>query len=419
MPHLRLTQQVAEAFLPNPPEILGVAVSGGSDSMALLHLMHGFCALHGCKLRAVTVDHGLRPEAKDEAEAVRQVCAQLGVAHDTLLWTGWDGVGNLQSAAREARYGLMTQWAADNDISTIAIGHTADDQAETFLMRLVRRSGVDGLSGIPHRVMRDGVTWVRPLLSAGREVLRSYLRTQRILWIDDPSNDDTQFERVRTRQALTQLSTLGIDVQVLSEVAGHMSQARRALDWQTFIAARDIAHIDAGAVVLCERRLRILPDEIQRRLIVQAINWISGKEYPARRAAIANLMQAIRKGQAGTADGVHLRRVAGQIWVFREWNAVRDISCKPDALWDARWRMRPGSNVPLADDLVVRALGECGLQQCETWRDTGRPHDVLVSTPAIWRGDDVVAAPLAGWGDPWHAEVNGGQETFFAALLTQ
>lgn len=403
--------------MPNPPAVIGVAVSGGSDSMALLHLLHGFCALHGSKLRAVTVDHGLRLEARREAAKVREVCAQLGVTHDTLLWSDWDGEGNLQGAAREARYRLMAKWADDTDVDTIALGHTADDQAETFVMRLARRSGVDGLSSMPGRTVRNGVTWVRPVLCARREALRNYLRHQQIDWVEDPSNDDMQFERVRTRAALTHLAGLGIDATALSEVAQHMEHARRALDWQTFLAARDLAEVDAGAIVLSERRLRILPEEIQRRLMVSAVNWISGSDYPPRRAAIANLMQALRKGQAGTLDGVQARRIKGRIWIYRELNAVRPHGCAVGQVWDDRWHIVPPEGVTDTDGLKVRPLDEDGILQCPDWRETGRPHDVLLSTPSIWKRETLVSAPLAGVGQTWHAVLNGGKDAFFAALL--
>ncbi len=414
----RLTQQVADAFLPHPPDVLGVAVSGGGDSMALLHLMHGFCAFHGVKLRAVTVNHGLRAEATSEAEIVKRYCASLGVLHETLLWRDWDGAGNLQNAARDARYGLMAAWAKEHGISTIALGHTADDQAETFLMRLSRRSGVDGLSAMSSRIVREGVTFVRPLLEANRADLRSHLQSQGIAWIEDPSNEDTTFNRIKARNILEALAPLGIDAESLSEVAAHMSQARKALDWQTFLAAQEIVQIDAGAIVICERKLRILPDEIQRRLLVRALSWISGESYPARRAAITTLMQALRKGQAATVDGCHARRAQGHIWVFRELNAVKDIEAPLDTLWDARWRLVPADPNDDWRDVTVRALGQHGLEQCPDWRASGRPRAVLLSTPAVWRNDVVISAPLAGNCQKWHADVDGGEETFFAALLT-
>lgn len=414
----RLTQQVAAAFLPSPPDVVGVAVSGGGDSMALLHLMHVLCTLHGSKLRAVTVNHGLRAASADEADHVGDCCARLGIPHDTLLWDDWDGKGNLQSVARDARYSRMADWARGHGLNTIALGHTADDQAETFLMRLARKSGVTGLSGMPQRVMREGIIWVRPLLGASRQDLRHYLREQQITWIEDPSNEDLTFERVRARQTLDLLQDLGINAGVLSDVAEQMAEARKALDWQTFLAAREIATIDAGAVVLCDRKMRILPEEIQRRLLVHAVSWISGATYPPRRGAVANLMRGLRKGQAGTADGVHARRIEGRIWVFRELNAVREVQSDPETLWDQRWRVSPSDPDGDWQDVTVRALGQEGLQQCPDWRASGLPHEVLLSTPAVWRGDDVVAAPLAGWGQKWHADVDGGKEAFFAALLT-
>lgn len=418
MPDTRLTQLVAEAFLPGPPTVMGVAVSGGSDSMALLHLLHGVCTLHGCKLRAVTVNHGLRPEAQCEAAQVRQVCAKLGISHDTLLWNDWDCQGNLQAAAREARYRLMADWARANEVDTIALGHTADDQAETFVMRLARRSGVDGLSGMPERTTRNGVNWVRPVLRARRDALRAYLRRQNITWADDPSNEDTNFERVRTRATLALLKELGIDADVLSDVAGHMKQARRALDWQTFLAARDMAEVDAGAVVLAERKLRVLPDEVQRRLILSAVMWISGSAYPPRRGAIENLMNALRKGQAGTLDGVKACRVKGDVWIFRELNALCPHGCEIGQMWDDRWRIMPPEGVTDVEGLRVRPLDEDGIRQCPDWRATGRPHDVLLSTPSVWKRETLVCAPLAGVGKSWHAVLNGGKEAFFAALLT-
>lgn len=424
----RLTQQIADAFLPHPPDALGVAVSGGGDSMALLHLMHGFCALNNLHLRAVTVDHGLRPAAQDEAHAVARYCASLGVPHDTLEWRGWDGRGNLQAQARDARYGLMANWAKERGIAWVALGHTADDQAETVLMRLARRAGVDGLSAMPHRALRAGVTWVRPLLGASRAELRRYLREQGIDWSEDPSNEDAAYERIRARQAMTVLADLGIEAVGLSMVAAQMGTARKALDWQTFLAAREMVTVEAGALVIEDRRLRVLPEEIRRRLLVQAIRWISDAPYPPRRGAVATLMKALAQGQAATADGCHARRIGGNIWIFREFEAVRALTSLPGALWDTRWHIwcedirEQGAlreaGQEAAEGMQVRALGPEGLAQCPDWRATGCPRDVLLSTPAMWRGDTVVAAPLAGMGQNWHAEVNGGPDTFFASLLS-
>lgn len=418
MPEQRLTQQVADAFLPRPPSVLGVAVSGGGDSMALLHLLHMLSTLHGTRLRVVTVDHGLREDAAAEAKLVADFCSGLGLRHDVLVWEGWDGTGNLQDAARRARYAMMAEWGRSNGIDAIAVGHTADDQAETVLMRLARRSGVDGLAGMKRRLVMEGMTWVRPLLSASRSDLRDYLIQGNIPWVEDPSNKNEAFERIKARKALTALEPLGITVAALSEVADNMLEARKALEWQTFLAARDSVYVNGGAVVVDDHKMRLLPDEVQRRLLVRAMNWISGENYPARRQAVMSVLKGLRRGQAGTAEGCHARRVGGAVWIFREYNAVVDVRSKPCALWDGRWRL--STSDPASDDpnLIVRALGEDGLAQCPNWRNCGRPHPVLLSTPSVWRNDEMLAAPLAGSSQNWHAEIDGGEETFFAALLT-
>ncbi|WP_114967069.1 tRNA lysidine(34) synthetase TilS, partial [Alkalilacustris brevis] len=181
---------------------LGVAVSGGGDSVALLLLVADWAAARGVRLRAVTVDHGLREGAAQEAEAVARLCAELGIGHDILRWQGWDGQGNLQDAARRARQGLIAGWARDHGLAAVALGHTRDDQAETVLMRLARGAGVDGLSGMAPLRLAVGLAWLRPLLDVGRAELRALLRARGVPWAEDPSNEDARFQRVRARRAL-------------------------------------------------------------------------------------------------------------------------------------------------------------------------------------------------------------------------
>ena len=193
--------QVRSAFGNAPPARLGVAVSGGGDSVALLHILTRCFAPGTVALFAVTVDHGLRPESPDEAMQVKEMCAELMVPHTTLRWKSWDGVGNLQERAREARYQLISEWAKSQDIAVFAVGHTADDQAETMLMRLARSSGVDGLAAMPLNRTLFGITLIRPLLGLARQDLRGYLTRNDVDWAEDPSNKNAAYERVRTREA--------------------------------------------------------------------------------------------------------------------------------------------------------------------------------------------------------------------------
>ncbi len=398
------------------PPRLGVAVSGGGDSMALLSLLHGLCAAAGTHLEAVTVDHGLRPEAGTEAAFVAHHAGALSLPHETLQWRGWDGQGNLQNAAREARYRLMADWAARRDLPCIALGHTADDQAETVLMRLARRSGVDGLSAMAPQSRRHGVTWLRPLLFARRESLRDYLRRAGLEWVDDPSNDDPRFARIQTRQTLAALAPLGIDVETLAEVASNMAVARDALERQTERAAGDILRMEGGALVMRSKAFFAEPEEIRRRLMIRVLGKISGSAYPPRRGPVAALIAGLAEGQAATLDGCQALVRRGEIWLFREYNVVRDHRVPVAHLWDKRWRAVPSGGSPEGAEL--RALGPDGLAQCPNWRSLGRPRAMLLSTPAIWQGAQLLAAPLAGLDEKWHVLLESGAEWINTAPLS-
>ena len=190
------------------------------------------------------------------------------------------------------------------------------------------------------------------------------------------------------------------------------------MDWHTFLAAKHIITVEAGAVVLDESSLLLQPHEVQRRLMVKALCWVSEKTYAPRRGALAGVMASLRQGQAGTINGCHIRRIGARIWVFREFNAVQTVETPTDVQWDNRWCLIPCAPERHAPDLKVRALGFAGLQQCPDWRATGLPHVVLQSTPGVWRQDELIAAPVAGHPQNWRANLGDGPDTFFAALLS-
>ena len=149
-------------------ERIGAAVSGGGDSMALLSLMRPWCARRGVELRVVSVDHGIRAESRSECRVTGELAAGLGVAHEIVSCRQLPA-GNIQDAARRVRHSLIADWANRNRIKFVALAHTLDDQAETFLLNLARGSGVDGLAAMPVDVCRLGIRWLRPLLLEGGE----------------------------------------------------------------------------------------------------------------------------------------------------------------------------------------------------------------------------------------------------------
>lgn len=368
----------------------GLAVSGGSDSMAMLHLMARAAPHCDVTLEVATVDHRLRPEAAEEAAFVSETCRALGLKHDTLIWDDHPETGNLMQEASRARYALLAGWARDNAIPQVLLAHTADDQAETFLIGLSRAAGLDGLSGMRRDWEEGGVTFRRPFLMQSREELRAYLIHHGLTWRDDPSNENTRYTRVKARRALKALKPLGITVERLNTTIHNLSMVQSLVTRALSETFDRIGGEAAGGLILNARDFRRLGPEMQRRLLVAAIRWLSGARHPPRAEAVDRLQHALWERRAATLGGCRFRCTGDALHITREPRAVQD-SCPTDQIWDHRWKLTG----PDAPDLEIRALGTGGLRLCKAWRETGHPREALIVSPAVWRGETLVAAPLA------------------------
>lgn len=388
-----------QAFGPDAPPRVGVAVSGGGDSTALLIGLHEA----GFDLAAVTVDHGLRAGSAEEAAEVGRLCAGLGVPHSVLNWEGAAAEGNLMDAARRARLRLIGAWARERGIADVALGHTADDEAETFLMRLGREAGLEGLAGMRRRFVAEGVTWHRPLLGVTRADLRAALRVRGLGWIDDPSNDNPRFGRVRARQALAALAPLGITAATLGAVVRNLAAADAVLSetLRGFVAAQ--VTTPSGDVVITREGFAALAPELQRRLLNAALRWISGREYAPRAAKVADLLAGLAVQGERTLHGCRIRMGRDALRLTREAAAVAALRVPVGGRWD-RWELMG----PAAAGLEIAALGEDGLLQCPHWRETGLPRASLLASPAVWHGATLIAAPLAGLENGWKARIACG-----------
>lgn len=266
---------------------LGVAVSGGPDSLALLLLTAA--ALPG-RVAAATVDHGLRPEGAAEAAMVASVCARLGVPHTTLKVEV--GAGNVQSEARNARYAALAGWMAEAGIDALATAHHADDQAETLLLRLNRASGVAGLAGVRARSTVPGTSLVllRPLLGWRRAELSEIVAAAGFEPIEDPSNVDDRFDRARMRKALAGSDWL--DIPSLAASAAYLADADAALDWA---AGREWAEcVERGAMGIVYRPRA--PRAVALRVLARIVTEL-GEEAP-RGGAVARMLDALLARQA-------------------------------------------------------------------------------------------------------------------------
>lgn len=287
-----------------PAPRLGVAVSGGPDSTAMLLL--AAAALPG-RVEAATVDHGLRPENAREAQDVATLCARLDVPHATLPVSLADG--NVQDAARKARYAALGAWAQERELGAIATAHHGDDQAETLLMRLNRASGVGGLAGVRARgrLADAPVLLVRPLLGWRRADLADIVAAAGVTAADDPSNSDDRFDRARLRKALGTAEWL--DVAAMAQSAAHLADADAALSWS--------ADLEYGARVKREAfgmtYRPMAPRAIALRVVARIIAELEGQ--PPRGSAVARLFDTLMANAPASIGNLVVRPNAGG-WSF-------------------------------------------------------------------------------------------------------
>lgn len=399
-----------------PDGAVGVAVSGGGDSVALLRLLQDWGQENHRKIYAATVNHNLRNAAQAEADFVARLCNDLCVSHHILSWDGWDQQGNLQNAARNARKSLLANWAHELGIETVALGHTRDDQAETFLMRLARGSGVDGLSGI-RQISGQRPIWVRPILGIKRQDLRCYLNKIGQTWVDDPSNDDDSFDRIKMRKAMPELAKLGLSIDRLASTAESLQTSRTALEQVTESVMRRCCEASRfGTVSIDLDALQLEPLEIQYRALSYAMAWVTGAHYRPRFSALKMVYGFLGQGKSQTLAGCFIKVVTPtQVIVMRE---VANMAPEPvvNGCFDGRWNVSLDQNIAGAE---IRPLGEKGILQVENWRDLDILRDILLQTPAIWVGNTVLSAPFAGIDGPVQISLKNDTEQFYCDVVSR
>ena len=303
---------------------VALAVSGGADSLSLLHLWADARALAPNLPPAVvlTVDHGLRAEAAAEAAFVARVAAERGLAHRTLTWIGAKPAANLQAEARAARRRLLVEAVADLGFDTLLLAHHADDQAETFLSRLARGSGVLGLAAMAPARFDGAVSVLRPFLGWPKARLVASLTARGATWIEDPSNRDLRFERARWRAAMPMLADLGLDRDRLVATAAAMARAAAALEREVdALLARAFVH-PAGFLRVSVEDYTAAAEEIRLRAVARTIADLGGEAYGPRLAGLeaidADLTVAGATPVVRTLGGVRIERRRGWIWFAPE-----------------------------------------------------------------------------------------------------
>jgi tRNA(Ile)-lysidine synthase len=387
------------------PPVMAAAISGGSDSLALGLLLADWIARQGGHLHVLSVDHGLRAEARAESDAVaRRFSALPGCSALVLEWTGPKPVAGLQQAARNARYRLMTAWCRARGILHLALGHTADDQAETVAMRRAEGSSPFGLAAMPAVSQRDGVRLLRPLLAVTRVELRGWLSARGESWIEDPSNAATKFERTRWRETLAASG----EGPTLAAHAAEFGQARDGRDRAIaqWLAAAGRLH-DEGYLTLELDAWTLAAPELRVAILRRALLAVGGHDYPPAPDQLERLAAANPAGLKATLGGCVLAARRGSLTICREAGDIRDnrpVQTGWTGTWDNRFALSVSTGLVPAEDLTISPLGEAGQRQA-TDRFGVRlkrhpvPEPGRAALPALWSGGKLLAQPHLGVGD--------------------
>lgn len=296
---------------------LGLAVSGGPDSLALLLL--ATAAFPG-KIEAATVDHGLRAASAKEAADVAAICARLGVPHAILSVTVAEG--NVQAMARAARYAALARWVEERQLGALASAHHADDQAETLFMRLNRASGVAGLAGTRAlgRIPETSIPLLRPVLGWRRCDLGAVVAEAGLVAAQDPSNSDDRFDRVRLRKALAEADW--IDVEAVAQSAAHLAEADAALAWMADLEYRSCVKKEPMGL----RYKPQAPRAVVLRVVARVVAELDGQE--PRGSAVGRLFDTLCAGNPASIGNLVARPNAGG-WSFAK--APRRATGRPSS----------------------------------------------------------------------------------------
>ncbi|MBA3814191.1 MAG: tRNA lysidine(34) synthetase TilS [Alphaproteobacteria bacterium] len=337
---------------------LAVAVSGGSDSLALMLLAHKLAQKKGSYVIALTVDHGLREESREEGRRVAQWAQAQNIQHVILDWVGDKPTARIQEKARKARYALLTQWCHQNRISTLLLGHHQQDQEETFWLRLSSGSGLTGLSGMKKRTVRDGILFLRPILDFPKECLVATLSAHNQEWIEDPSNHNPHFFRGRLRQFLSEEGL----------VSGRLNQVIKKLQMDAdFIQSsleNAIAHVvqahDSGYLAVKKEYFSALHPAIAKRLLSFLMQWFSNADYSPRATQVTGVMDKIKKGIPFTTGGIYWVFSHEEIFLFRERRAIQQgfsiSSLQEKTLWDQRFWIDPQLKEYVPEGTILGSL---------------------------------------------------------------
>lgn len=295
-----ITQKVFDenlvGILGKTPLRVAVAVSGGSDSLCLTLLTNNWCKENGVELTALTVDHNLRSESAEEAMTVHSWLENYGIHHEILTYTGKIPTSNIEAEARQYRYKLLCDYVKQHNIDFLFIAHNQDEQRETFFLNLSRGSGVYGLCGMPAISQRDGVNIVRPMMIFTKSEIKEYLTNIHQVWVEDPSNQDDKYKRVRIRKLQSFIDELELTNERIVNTISNMQRVRDSIEFFVRECISKVIEKQEDKIIVNTNSLLYYPEEIVIRTLAKIIRENSNKLYPPRLENLELLYKKIKLG---------------------------------------------------------------------------------------------------------------------------
>ena len=391
------TLQNLGPFEQNPH--IAVAVSGGADSLALVLLTNEWVQSNGGSLTAITIDHDLRIDSKSEAEFVHAKLTTLGIAHHIIKWEHPNLKGNLQQEARNARYKLLTDFCNQQAILHLLIAHHKNDQIETFFLRLFRGSGLSGLTAMDKISHLNGVRILRPLLDLDKEELVSYLQSQNENWVEDPSNNNAKFDRIKVRNFINNQDFLEKSLfnnRIILAI-NNLKRAKETFNCNLnnkIVGVVEISNLGYAKINI--KKFLCLYEEEALKILARLLDMVGGNCYSPRFKSLQNVYYNIvaNKTTQNLANAV-LTIEDGYLLIYKE-IGKKNRKClidKTDTYWDNRFKV-------VFSDHQLRYLQEndayiddLGRQNAKIVLSSDEKLDIIATLPAIYVGSELIAVP--------------------------
>jgi tRNA(Ile)-lysidine synthase len=386
------------------PQKIAVAVSGGADSMYLTYLLNLWSQEEKVDLTALIVDHGLRSESSDEAKSVKEFLQSQGIKTEILKWVGDKPKSNIQSKARAARYHLLHDYCTNHNIKHLFVAHTLNDQAETVLMRIIRGSGIDGVSAIKPKTKFGNILLLRPLLTVDRAKIESHMKESGWPWINDPSNLNHKYMRVKVRFMLNSYASEFGDQKIYKRLGLLAENSRRTksyLDSQVKKIWGKKVKVDPLNFLIIDNAVYNLHKEMKLRLFVRAFKYLNPNLLTPKLTSLTSMIHELESSTrlSKTLMGCQIIKGTKQTVIFLELGKnqqpLKLIPKKPN-IWHNL------TITTTTSDLTAKKLGASGWKDLKTLgfiKPTNTPIGAIHALLAVYKDDNLVAVPHLNFGN--------------------